>query len=744
MPTENLISPQTRRKLSVLKRTLRAHLMGRGLCLLLVAAVAAVFLTLAIDYPLRLDRAQRLLINLMALGGLGYVLWRFLLRPLRVPMGPEELALVFERHYPHLEDRLISAQQFGAAGAAGGASEALIRKVAEQANAEAPSLRPAEVVAGAGTWKRGGWLGGAAAALVLLTAWQPGIMKQWFFRNVLLANVPYPQQTYLHVEGGPEFRVVRGGDLSVTVRATGVVIPREVTFHMDFPGLGRIDRTVSAAGARGDVFVKTFEKVSDEFTFHVTGNDDRTDRFAVLVASRPELIRLEGAKHYPAYMNQPEGEPFKAGRGVISVPPGTQLVLVGAASKDLRQARLVLEDKASAEMQILNVPPADDPSGAPRPRGVQGTLSLPERIEDNRLTLRFELVDTEGIANPEGAVYILRIARDAAPRISMTRRGVRGQVTPWARIPLVLQATDDHGVAAMTVSAGIEPGKDQTTAPAPVAFPVSADDASFGRPKVDAVREIQLEKVAPKVGQLVRVRAAATDTLPASFGGPNEGLSPVQTFKVVSEDELLAELVRKQMEIRQDFAATVDHQGVVRDKLRATGDRLRAFGPDAEVTRGLNSVAAEQRRVAAECAVAAQRLEEVVEEMDCNRLLPNERRRLAERVVAPLEAICEKPMNDAIARMSRASKSKDAEMLGRFTTDEATVLDGFCARLESILSEMKELESRQQLVSQLKRIIDISDGILNKLREDLQHQTGELFDPTTRPAPASRPAREGG
>jgi len=508
----------------VLKRTLRAHLMGRGLCLLLVAAVAAVFLTLAIDYPLRLDRAQRLLINLMALGGLGYVLWRFLLRPLRVPMGPEELALVFERHYPHLEDRLISAQQFGAAGAAGGASEALIRKVAEQANAEAPSLRPAEVVAGAGTWKRGGWLGGAAAALVLLTAWQPGIMKQWFFRNVLLANVPYPQQTYLHVEGGPEFRVVRGGDLSVTVRATGVVIPREVTFHMDFPGLGRIDRTVPAAGARGDVFVKTFEKVSDEFTFHVTGNDDRTDRFAVLVA----------------------------------------------------QARLVLEDKASAEMQILNVPPADDPSGAPRPRGVQGTLSLPERIEDNRLTLRFELVDTEGIANPEGAVYILRIARDAAPRISMTRRGVRGQVTPWARIPLVLQATDDHGVAAMTVSAGIEPGKDQTTAPAPVAFPVSADDASFGRPKVDAVREIQLEKVAPKVGQLVRVRAAATDTLPASFGGPNEGLSPVQTFKVVSEDELLAELVRKQMEIRQDFAATVDHQGVVRDKLRATGDRLRA------------------------------------------------------------------------------------------------------------------------------------------------------------------------
>jgi len=738
MPPESLITPQTRRKLSLLKRTLRAHLMGRGLCLVLAAVIAAVFLTLAIDYPLRLDRAQRVLIDLLALAGLGAVLWRFLLRPLRVPMGADELALVFERHYPHLEDRLISAQQFGASPAAWvGASEMLIRKVAEQANAQAGELRPAEVIAGGGTWKRGGWLGGAAAALVMFAVWQPGIMKQWFFRNVLLADVAYPQQTYLHVAGGPEFRVVRGGDFSVTVRATGAVIPSEVMFHMDFPGLGRIDRSVSGSGDLGDVYVRTFEKVSDEFTFYVTGNDDRTKRFNVTVVSRPELIRLEGTKHFPPYMNLSADEPFKAGRGVISVPPGTQLSLVGSASKDLREARLVLEDTTIAEMQILHIPPEDDPAGAPRPRGVKGTISLPERIEANRLMLRFELIDTEGVANPEGAVYALRIARDAMPRVSMTRRSVRGQVTERARIPLILNATDDYGVAAMTVTAGIAPAEGETTtSAAPVEFPVPGAAAGFGGPKLDVVHEVQIEKVGARIGQLVRVHATATDTMPESFGGPNRSDSPVQTFKVVSEDELLAELVRKQIEIRQDFTATVDRQGRVRDKLQAAGDRLRAFGPDAEVTRGLNTVLDEQRRVATECAVAIQRLGEVVEEMDCNRLLPNERRRLTERVVTPLAELSEKPMNDMIAEMDRASKSKDADLLGTFTTDGTAIVAGFHQRLEGILAEMKELESRQQLISQLKRIIDSSEGILGKLREDLEKQTGELFDdPATRPAP---------
>lgn len=150
MPLEDLITAGVRRKLSALRFILRADVVGRGLSWLVLALVGGVFLTLAIDRGLNMDRAQRGLIVGLSLVGIGYVLWRFLLRPLRVPMDAEELALVLERHYPQLDDRLISALQFAVRDASRtGASEDLIRAVARQANELTEQLDAAEPVEGA-------------------------------------------------------------------------------------------------------------------------------------------------------------------------------------------------------------------------------------------------------------------------------------------------------------------------------------------------------------------------------------------------------------------------------------------------------------------------------------------------------------------------------------------------------------------------------------------------------------------
>ena len=741
MSWENLISPEVYRRLSTLRRVLRLHLVGRGLCLLVVAMVVAVFLTLAIDYPLRLDRAQRLVILAMVLCGVGYVLWRFLVRPLRVPMGPEELALVFESRYPHLDDRLISLLQFGTRPSSrAGASEAMIRKLAEEANALARRLAVRDVVESAGTWKRAGWLAGALAVLAVFSIWKAPIMGPWFMRNVLLADLPYPRQTYLTVHGGPEFRVVRGGHLSVRVTAEGVV-PPAVTFHMRFPGLGKVEQNVPAAGPGQGNYTKTFQNVSDAFEFYVTGNDDRSGLCRVTVVSPPELVALRGLKRSPGYMNRPADEPFQAEQGIIPVPPGTQLFLVGQANKDLSSARLLLDGKPAATMRIRSVRPPGNTPGPPAPRGIEGALQLPERIKRATMVLQFELTDTEGIRNPRGAVYTLRIVPDGPPKVSMNRRYVRGEVTARATIPLVLKAADDYGVAALAVRATAATAGQAATRPAAREFPITAHpDIQARRRSVQADFALDLAPLKLQVGQLVHLQAVARDTLPESFGGPNLARSPVQTFKIVSEEQLLAELIRRQKEIRLDFAACVEHQGRLRDKMRALADSVRARGVDVETGRTLRLLAAGQRQVAGRCAVIAQRLEGVVHEMEANHLSPAERARLARRVVTPLRQVAKKPMAEAISQIDRASKMTDTAAIRKFTANSADVLESFYQRLEAILKQMKELESRQELASQLKMIIDISEDVYKLISKELKRQTGHLFDPRTRPAPQSPPA----
>jgi len=736
MSWENLISPEVYRRLSTLRRVLRLHLVGRGLCLLVVAMVVAVFLTLAIDYPLRLDRAQRLVILAMVLGGLGYVFWRFLVRPLTVPMGPEELALLFESRYPQLDDRLISLLQFGTRPSSRvGASEAMIRKLAEQANALAARLSVGEVVESVGTWKRAGCLAGAVTALALFSVWKAPIMGPWFMRNVLLADLPYPRQTYLTVHGGPEFRVVRGGELVVRVTAKGVVPPM-VTFHMRFPGLGRVEQNVPASGPGEGNYIKTFQNVSDAFEFYVTGNDDRTGRFHVTVVSPPELVALRGLKRFPGYMNRSEDEPFQATQGVIAVPPGTELYLAGEANKDISSARLLLDDKPAVAMRIKRIRPAGTPEGTLAPRGIEGVLQLPERIARATMVLRFELTDTEGICNPRGAAYTLRIVPDSPPRVSLNRRYVRGEVTARAAIPLVLKAADDYGIAALAVAAVPKAAGEAASQPARREFPIEGHpDIQAHRRSIQVEHVLDLTPLKLQVGQLVHVQALARDTLPETFGGPNVARSPVQTFKIVSEEQLLAELIRRQKEIRLDFAACVEQQGRLRDKMRALADRVRTRGVDVEVGRRLRLIAAGQRRLAGRCAVIAQRLEEVVHEMEANRLAPAERRRLARHIVAPLRQVAKKPMAEAISRIQRASKITDAAAMREFTAGSAAVLEDFYQRLEAILKQMKELESRQELASQLKMIINISEDVYRLISEELKRQTGRLFDPKTRPAP---------
>ena len=232
MPLEDLITAGGRRKLSALRFILRAHVVGRGLSWVVLALVGGVFLTLAIDRGLNMDRAQRGLIVGLSLVGIGYVLGRFLLRPLRVPMDAEELALVLERHYPQLDDRLISALQFAARDASRtGASEDLIRAVARQANELTEQLDAAEPVEGARALKRLGLAAGGVTVLMIFTIFNFQLMGLWFRRNVLFADVPWPRQTYLTVEGAPELRVVRGERLMVTVQADADhVVPREVRY----------------------------------------------------------------------------------------------------------------------------------------------------------------------------------------------------------------------------------------------------------------------------------------------------------------------------------------------------------------------------------------------------------------------------------------------------------------------------------------------------------------------------------
>lgn len=393
-----------------------------------------------------------------------------------------------------------------------------------------------------------------------------------------------------------------------------------------------------------------------------------------------------------------------------------------------------------ANLDIEVVTDDADTESAGRPRALKGTFQLPDRVDRPSMLLSFELTDTEGIINPRGASYSLRIEPDRPPAVSMTRRYVRGEVTAQARIPLVIEARDaGGGVAALALSTEPVHGEAATTQPAPKESAVEGFE-----PNQENVRAEHTAELAPlelKEGDRVRFQAIAKDTLPGSFGGPNISRSVVQTFKIVSDEQLMKELVRRQEEIAQDFARAVVLQGEVGARVRSVGDRLATAGIDVETNRKLRSAATDQRRVGQQSAVAAQQLQGVMDEMICNQVGAPAARADLDSIVTDLENLVEKTMPDVADRMDGASKLTEADALGDYVAQAADQLDEMLRKLQDIQERMLKTRTRQQLAYEMKLLIELGKKIREQIEAWRKKQAQGVLDgqgegePVTPPRP---------
>jgi len=196
----NLVQPSVRGKLRRLQTAIKARLAGEGVAWLILSLIVAVFVTLALDYFLRLPRGLRAVFSLGSLALALYVLGRYTIVPLMVPLDSENLALLVERHFGQLKDRLISAIQFSRMPIESTfASQAMIDHMAAEANELAGKIDFKGVVERKTMLHAMGYSALGVVLLAVFTVWQPGVMSLWWARNVELGTTPWPQDTYLSV-----------------------------------------------------------------------------------------------------------------------------------------------------------------------------------------------------------------------------------------------------------------------------------------------------------------------------------------------------------------------------------------------------------------------------------------------------------------------------------------------------------------------------------------------------------------
>ena len=590
-----------------------------------------------------------------------------------------------------------------------------------------------------------------------------------------VAAVLPPGEEVKPLTPGETHRHPRGADLVLLVSVpTGEKpgggpwrAPEQVTVERE---------TARGATARGFAlpdgpgrFRFALDEVRDGMTLWFSGGDytDREPyRIAAVDPPRPRRVALSAT--FPAYtgLNRrgeddaliPDLRPVRGAKA--TVPVGTAFDLILEANKPLADARVTVDgepvpaavaaaggggEAAAVRVPLVMLPPAptgDEPDAAEK-------IPIPDGSVGVRPGARVavELEDADGIRSQSPVRLALAGEVDEPPAVNVEPVGVSEVLTRTASVPFVGTISDGFGVAAARFLYRVTGGPpDPNAAPGdpgvgdewlirpfsvrprglPERFDVGDPTQSTG-PDRDADRDAERFELASldlQIGQRLTLVAAAEDA--NDLTGPGEGRGPERSFEIVTDDELLARLFDREVNLRRVFERSLEEVTAVADDLAAVSGET----PAADVRRVAGLAVGELSQNAGQAEVVRSGFGEILAELRNNGVQTSaQTARLRDAILEPLAAIADDlfPEADrAAGALLAVSENEAAPAEVAAAADAARVrADRLADAMTAVLREMRDLAEFHEAVQDLQRLVERQEDLLDRTREE---QKRDLLD----------------
>lgn len=720
-----------------------------GVVALLVVAYAVP--TLLTDRFLRLEWIFRALL----LGTFAIVVVRTvrrrLMQPLVVQLSDEEIALAVERKSPELEQALISSLQFDVDLAQEGSrsieSRELKARVVQDMRDRLHAIPFARAIDARRVRK---FALGIVTMLVFFGAWA-GIDTQslgiWASRNVFLTNTDWPRYTTLAFAGAEDgvVRLPQGDALTVRVDVQGPV-PDQMFLDYAFGEAGGDgDAGTEPMSRTGDgEFSWSIDSVLEDLTLTVQGGDSLPVELRVQIVERPRIDDLGIRVTLPDYM---EREPYDVPptEGELRLPRGAMLTLSGTSQKDLQQAFLLFGNDRKVPLTL----------------GGDGRSFGGDFRPEQTGLLTIDVIDSDSLGAGTPPKLLLRVGEDKPPTIESRLRGIGSAISFKARIPVELKVRDDFGLREVgAVMRAVEdtprdrgPGDEgaDPIADAPWQDAQPTYDSTFERSALRYETEASVDLMtwnkepredSPanpiRPGMLLSLRYWAKDNF--GPGDPQEGSSETMTFRVVTNEQLIEELRRRQVEQRDELQGVTDEEDAAMLQLIETVNPNEA-GEKALLARTLfKALARRQQTLGRRTRFVEEAYQRILWEYENNRLIESNKIRQTENLITvPLD------------QLAREAFPASARLVDRFLrTGDETVRDEAVEsyreikmRLQAVLKHMEQMEKLAALLEELRNVINLESEAIQDVKARVRSAEDELFNRKPEDPPPGTPDKGG-
>lgn len=554
----------------------------------------------------------------------------FILFRLMTKMRKKALALVLERRFPELNDRLATAIELHESNEPQNAlTRAMLERTVKDV-ARGSSQLPLEDVFDKRPLRRA-FLGAlilSVSILILAVVNQPA-MARWAKGYLELKNDYWNRETGLVVkviaQPGDRIREFQeqtykhglGNDLTLLVETVeGKKAPERVqlTYRMQNGRDG--GRTVMSRLGEGR-FKHTITDVLDGMQIWVSGNDyTNPEPYQIEIVETPVLDQIQLECRYPEYTGlnttDPEtGTPqpdIQTVQGTqIALPVNTDFQMVSTANKPITrfsletdQLKIQLEPAAAASSSSKsNFLAWKNPQG----EIVKQTSFTPAQLEQmcgsdhqtfripftlvssNKETassgipllidqpMRIYLEDEDGLLVTEPIRLSIMGIIDQPPKVDTRLTGIGKSITRKAMIPVEGMITDDYGIQSARFDFLVDEDKNFRLRPFRSKPAERPKEFTLQRNEKEAWERFEVLPLDLKVGQKLSLTVHAEDA--DNLSGPHQVHGETYHFEIVTDEELLSILYSKELNLRKRFEQIFKEVTQTRDELKERVAQVR-------------------------------------------------------------------------------------------------------------------------------------------------------------------------
>jgi hypothetical protein len=530
---------------------------------------------------------------------------------------------------------------------------------------------------------------------------------------------------------------VSGGDyVSRTPLRVEVVEPPRfdrVALDCDYPDYTGLDRDAEGKAGRKRVEVEGAQvslPMETSFVFHARANKPLVGLRIETDALRISLTRHGGriARKNVAGELGPEQ--------LLLAPPEQNFLSADGLDAALPFLLTARADAKKADTSNQHAAPGDkEKVEAPKPQSSTGPVALPIAIPaDTRL--RMELDDTDDIQSVEPIRIVINGIPDTPPVVTTELRGIGTSITRKATIPISGTITDDYGVSKAQFEFRI--GKDQPWRPFPFRRAPAASPKVYAlqRDESDKTERFQVLPLDLKIGQKLSLCVSAEDG--DNVNGPHKSRGEEYVFQIVSDEDLLAILYVKEVNLRERFERIIAELETVqkdliehRSRAESTAGAGKASGKPAADSESFGDLQTDVavcavrslhqiRKNSVETASVEDSFRGLLDELVNNAVHTQQMvERIGDRIVQPLHQANEKdfPAADEAIGLFKLEVDAQRDPVARIDTSIRAVAN-VVTRLKSALAEMQDLVKFHEAIARLQKLIKDQDQIIDKTKQE--------------------------